>query len=127
MFEDLAEEFSPFREYLDLIFEEKPFNYMVKREDKALPYRMLLDWLFSPKDVDNKDSTLVLEKVAKIGVATLQQELEDPKKATFRYLSISGSEFLFDHCPEQTKNDMLGRWATNDLPESSFGGVALQV
>ena len=88
---------------------------------------MLLDELFSPKDADNKDSTPVLGEVAKIGVAALQRELEDPKKATYRYLSISGSEFSFDHCPEQTKNDMLGRWATNDLAESSFGGVTLQV
>ena len=127
IFDDLAGELPPFREYLDLMFEKKTSDYVVKQEDKALPYSMLLDELFTPEDCDNRDSTPVLEEVAKIGVAALQQELEDPKKATFRYLSISGSEFSFEHCPEETKNDMLGRWATNDLAESSFGGVTLQV
>lgn len=127
IFDEFAEELPPFKEYLQKMFEEKTSNYVVKREDKALPYKMLLEELFSPTDSDNKDSTPVLEEVAKIGVAALQRELEDKKKATFKYLSLSGSEFSWEHCPEQTKKDMLGMWATNDLAESSFGGVTLQV
>ena len=127
IFDELAEELPPFRDYLKLMFKEKTSDYVVKREEKAIPYDMLLEELFSPRDVDNRGSTPVLEAVTKIGVGALQRELEDPKKATFRYLSMSGSEFSYDHCPEQTKKDMLGKWATNDLAESSFGGVTLQV
>ena len=65
IFDDIADELPPFREYIDLMFTKKSSNYVVKRDDKALPYSMLLDELFSPKDVDNKDSTPVLEGVAK--------------------------------------------------------------
>ena len=82
------------------MFKEKASDYVVKREEKAIPYDMLLEELFAPRDADNRDSTPVLEDVDKIGVAALQRALEDPKKATFRYLLMSGSEFSYEHCPE---------------------------
>ena len=64
--------------------------------------------LFSPKNLDNQDSTYTLEKIAEIVIAALVVELEDEKNATYKYLSISGSEFSYEHCPDDVKKSMLG-------------------
>ena len=53
--------------------------------------------------------------------------MENEKKATYKYLSISGSEFSYEKCPEDVKKSMLGKMASNDLAESSFAGVTAQV
>ena len=53
--------------------------------------------------------------------------MENEKKATYKYLSISGSEYSYEHCPEDVKKSMLGKMASNDLDESSFAGVTAQV
>ena len=53
--------------------------------------------------------------------------MEDEKKATYKYLSISRSEFSYEHCPEDVKKSMLGKMAYNDLAERSFAGVTAQV
>ena len=50
-----------------------------------------------------------------------------PSSRTYKYLSISGSHFSYDHCPETTKTAMLGMMATNDHAESSFAGVTAQI
>ena len=69
---------------------------------------MLLKELFHPADHDNKDSTSIVEDVAKIAVQAIKTELEDEKKATYKYLSISGSSFSYDHCSEEEKGAMIG-------------------
>ena len=51
----------------------------------------------------------------------------DEKKATYKYLSISGSEFSHENCPDDVKRAMLGQWASNDLAEIPFAGVTAQV
>ena len=79
-----------------------------------------------PND-NNKDSITILEKVAKPAIEAMLCELEDKKKATYKYLSVSGSPFSYDHCPEDVKTAMLGMMAVNDLAESSFAGVTAQV
>ena len=57
----------------------------------------------------------------------LVDDLVDESKASYKYLSISGSEFSYEHCPEDVKKAMLGKMASNDLAESSFAGVTAQV
>jgi hypothetical protein len=41
-------------------------------------------------------------------------KLHDEKKATWKYLSISGSESSFQGCPKEVKEGLHGRDATND-------------
>ena len=55
------------------------------------------------------------------------KDLEDKTKAYYKYMSLSGSEYSWEHCPETTKKAMLGKMVTNDLAESSFVGVTFQV
>ena len=40
---------------------------------------------------------------------------------------MSGSEFSYEHCPEDVKKAMLGKMASNDFAENSFAGVTAQI
>ena len=127
LFDEIADELPEFKEYLKYQFQDKKTEFIKTSNTKSVPYKMLLNELFHPKDQDNKDSTSTLEEVAKIAIEAMKKELEDPNKATYKYLSISGSAFSYDHCSEEEKEAMLGKMATNDLAESSFAGVTAQV
>ena len=83
----------------------------------------LIKELFLPTNLDNQDSTEMLETIITIVTQALIDELLDDNKATYKYMSISGSEFSHEHCPYDVKRAMLGQWASNDLAESSFAGV----
>ena len=54
-------------------------------------------------------------------------ELHDKNKASYKYLSSSHSSFSYTHCPDEIKEEMKGKMATNDLAESSFGAVTNQM
>ena len=127
MFDELAEEIPEFKEFLDHEFKIKKTEFIKSSQTKSISYSMLIEELFSPKDDDNKDSTEILLIVAKLAMEAMVVELEDKTKATYKYLSVSGSPFSFDHCPEDVKEAMMGLMAVNDLAESSFAGVTAQV
>ena len=67
------------------------------------------------------------EKLASVGIATLIEKLEDEKKATYKYLSVSRSKFFYNYCPNDTKKEMIGKWASNHLSKSLFAGVTAQI
>ena len=127
LFDDIAEEIPEFKEFLTYEFEKKQTEFIASSETQSIPYSKLIDELFNPQDDDNKDSTVILEKVGSLGIETFVGEIEDETKATNKYLSVSGSPFSYDHCPEDVKTAMLGMMAVNDLAESSFAGVTAQV
>jgi hypothetical protein len=54
-------------------------------------------------------------------------ELQDKKKATYKYLSISGLEYSWNHCGEEKKKALLGNTATNDEAESTSGGTTANI
>ena len=127
MFDDIANEIPEFKDFLEYEFKNKKTEFISASQTKLVPYSKLIDELFSPKDDDNKDSTEILETVAKLGIEAMLCELEDETKATYKYLSVSGSPYYFEHCPEEVKEAMMGTMAVNDLAESSFAGVTAQV
>ena len=92
-----------------------------------MPLKKLIKGIFNPTDRDNQDSNNVLGKLTVIGIQALLDELENDKKATYKYLSISGSEFLWEHFPPDAKKAILGNMASKNLAESSFAGVTAQV
>ena len=89
--------------------------------------KKLVEELFAPQDRDNKDITPMLDTIGTISLKAMIKELEYKTKATYKYLSLSGSEYSWENFPETTKKAMLGKMATNDLAESSFAGVTSQV
>ena len=127
IFDELLEELPEFKAYLEYEFKDKKLEYVEASQTKAVPLRELIKELFAPTDPDNQESTEMLETLALIGTPALIGELIDESKATYKYLSISNSEFSFKHCPEDVKEVMLGKMASNDLAESSFAGVTAQV
>ena len=127
IFDELVSELPEFKEYMTREFETKTSNFVVKSQTKAVPNKMLLEELFTPSDHDNQDSAEMLEQIAAVGIQALIDELEDQSKATYKYLSMSGSQFSWEHCPDDVKKDMLGTMASNDLAESSFAGLTAQV
>jgi hypothetical protein len=54
-------------------------------------------------------------------------ELQDKNKATYKYLSISRSKYLLNHCGEEKKKALLGNTATNDKAESTLGGTTANI
>ena len=108
-------------------FENKKSAYVGESKEKAFPLKELIKEMFSPENLDNQDSIDTLEKIAAIVTEALVVEMEDEKKTTYKYLSISGLEFSYQHCPEDFKKSMVGKMASNDLAESSFAGVTAQV
>jgi hypothetical protein len=83
--------------------------------------------LFHPMDKDNKDSTPLFENLTAIAARAWIDELLDPKKATFQYLSESGSDYCWSHCSDEVKTALMGKMAVNDRAESSFAGVTAQI
>ena len=127
IFDDLRKELLDFDTYLTTEFTIRQSHYVKKSKTKAVPLKMLIKELFTPADPDNQSSSKMLEKVAAIGIQAILDELLDEKKATYKYLSISGTEFSYEHCPDAVKEKMLGKMASNDLAESSFAGLTAQI
>jgi hypothetical protein len=66
-------------------------------------------------------------KLARTAADAICCELLDEKKATYKYLSISGSEYSWDYCGEEKKKALLGNTATNDEAESALGGATANI
>ena len=79
-----------------------------------------------PKKTDSltKTFSFVSFRTAADAICT---ELQDEKKATYKYLSISGSEYSWDHCGAEKKKALLGNTATNDEAESTLGGTTANI
>ena len=116
-----------FKAFLISEFQNKKTEFLVKSQMKSFPLKKLVEELFSPQDRNNKEITTILETLVTISVKYMIKELEDKTKATYKYLSISGTEYYWEHCPLTTKKFMLGKIVTNDLSEISFTGVTSQV
>ena len=93
IFDELRDELPEFKAFLEYEFENKKSACVEERNEKAVPLKELVKELFSPENLENQDSTDTLEKILAIGIAALVVEMENEKKTTYKYLSISGSEF----------------------------------
>ena len=91
IFDEFLEELPEFQAHMEYTFKNKMSDYVVASKTKAVPIKDLIKELFSPTNLDNQDSTEMLEKIASIGIKALTDELEDNSKATYKYLSISGT------------------------------------
>ena len=65
--------------------------------------------LFHPSDATNAATNEHLVELAKVAAQAILNELHDEKKATWKYLSISGSTVSFKGCPKKVKEGLHGR------------------
>ena len=78
---------------------------------------------FCPVDDDTQDSSYMLNKLADVGVTVPIDQLENKNKATYKFLSISGTQFSYEHFLDDTKRVILGKMAPRNPVESLFAGV----
>ncbi len=74
--------------------------------------------MFDPKCQTNIDTNIRVRELEKIVVDAMIVYMSDPKNATHRNLSISGSSMSFEHCGD---DKLLGIHATNDQCKSALG------
>ena len=126
-FKEIVQELPEFKAFLVYEIQNKKTEFVIKSQTKAFPLKKLVEELFSPQDHNNKDSTTMLETLGTIVVKAMIKQLVDKTKATYKYLSVSATEYSWEHCPQTKKKSMLGKMLTNNLAESSFTGVTSQV
>ena len=83
--------------------------------------------LFSPASLTNVRTSEMLFVLAKTAAKAIYDKLRDESKPTFKYLSISGSEYSWNGCGEARKKALLGKKATNDEAESALGGMTSNI
>ncbi|KAL7536200.1 hypothetical protein ACHAXR_006982, partial [Thalassiosira sp. AJA248-18] len=125
MFKEFRDELPPFHEYHEFMFQKKGhISFGCKRsKSKVIELHELKEELFHPKLESNKATGDRVKELAKVAALAIVKELEDKKKATWKYLSISGSPSSWEHCPDEVKEKLLGCQATNDWCESVLGGT----
>jgi hypothetical protein len=82
---------------------------------------------FSPSSLTNVKTKGMLVNLAKTAAKAIYDELRDESKATFKYLSVLGSKYLWKGCDEARKKALLGKKAKNDEAESALGGTTANV
>ena len=127
IFVELHDELPPFNGFCENRFEKQRMSVVRHTCTKVVHLARSRDELFAPVVEDNKNAGDTVETLAGIVSESFLQELRDTNKASYKYLTSSGSSFSYTHCPEEIRKDMIGKWATNDIAESCFGGVASHI
>ena len=68
--------------HLEYEFKNKKSEFVEASQKKAVPLKELIKEFFSPTNLDNQDSTKILETITTIGIKALIDELIDEKKST---------------------------------------------
>ena len=117
-----------FRKYWDHLFEKKQMVVVASESGaKMLQFAELRKELFHLSDPTNAATDEHLVQLARVAAQGILDKLHDQKKATCKYLSILGSHFLYQECPPNVRNALLGQDATNDRSESALGGTTHQL
>jgi len=128
MFSKYLNTLPPFRKYWDHLFEKKQMVVVASESGaKVLQFAELRKELFHPSDPTNAATDRRLVQLARVAAQGILDNLHDQKKATWKYLSISGLHFSYQGCPPNVRNELLGRDATNDRSESALGGTTHQL
>ena len=84
--------------------------------------------LFHPTQKSHTETTDRVIELAEVATEAIVCELLDEKKATHKYLSVSGSEYSAAHCNfESRQKALLGVTATNDEAEGVLGGITSNI
>jgi len=120
----------PFKEYWEHSYENKRMRVMVAKSGATvLQFAELRKELFHPSDATNAATDERLVELAKVAAQGFldEDELHDENKATWRYLSISGSESSFQGSPKEVKEGLHGCDTKHDRSESALGRTTHQL
>jgi hypothetical protein len=104
IFEEYLHELPLFKTYWDEMLSKRQMSVIAwKSETKIVHYARLLNQLFSPNCLaDIKTGQCIIE-LARTAADAICTELQDEKKATYKYLSISGLDYSWNHCGGEEK------------------------
>ena len=128
IFKQFENDLPPFKEYCQRLYARRNVNLISHHSGaKIIQLVEVLDEAFNPINKTNKKCSSRVTELGVIGFKSIKGELHNEKKATWRYLSSSGSESSWQHCPNSLKQSTLGLEATNDYAESALGGASQQI
>jgi hypothetical protein len=128
MFGKYVDALPPFKKYWDYLYEKKRMRVIAADSGATvMQFAELRKELFHPSDSTNAATDDRLVELAKVAAQGILDELHDKKKATWKYLSISGSPMSFQGCPKEVKEGLHGREATNDRSKSALGRTTHQL
>ncbi|KAL7548461.1 hypothetical protein ACHAWF_016400 [Thalassiosira exigua] len=108
MFSEYVDELPPLKEYLDLLFKKKQMCVIARKSGtKVVHLARLRKQLFTPTFKTEQNTSTRVKELAKVAAEAILTELRDPKKATHKYLSSSGTEYSWKHCSSKRKSALL--------------------
>ena len=125
IFVELHNKLPPLREFWERKFEKQRMSVVQHTGTKIVDLARLRDTFFGPVVEDDKNTGNIVETLACIVSESFMEELWDTNKVSCKYLTSSGSLFSFTHCPEEIKNDMIKKMATNDIARCFLLGLVL--
>ena len=128
IFKQYQKELPPFHKYWEIIFKKKQMKVISRKDgSKVVHYTRLLNSLFSPQREADLATTDMVHELGSIAASTIIRELLDQNKATYKYLSVSESEFSHRYSTVERKQSLIGIRATNDEAESVLGGATANI
>ncbi len=107
------------------MFKKKQMKVVAMKDgSKVVHYSRLRKYLFDPTIETDKETTNTVIEVTTSAIVAMISELEDEKKATYKYLDISGGDYCFANCRDKRNAALLGVMATNDKAKSAHGSVS---
>ena len=114
IFDEFINELPPFKDYMNLMFKKRTTRVIARKSGaRVVPLKSVKRELFRPKSRTDKDTSGRVIELAAVAATAIHDELHDTKKATWKYLSKSGSEHSWAKCSEERKMALLGTKATN--------------
>jgi hypothetical protein len=119
----------PFKKYWEHLFEKNQIVVVASESGaKVLQFTELRKELFHPSDPTNAATDEQLVQLVKLAAQGILDELHNEKKATWKYLSVSGSAHdSYQGCQPTVQNELLGCEATTDRSEGALGGTTHQL
>ena len=110
------------------MFEKRSTTVVAQKSgDKIVHLKQVRETLFQPKNKTDQKSRRRVQELAEVAAGAIHDELHDVNKATWKYLSASGSEYCWAKCSEERKRALIGTKATKCEAESTLGGATANI
>ena len=128
LFEDIMKTLPPFQDYWDHLLKKKKMNVVSRKSGaRLMGLAGAVKEMFYPKVPTNMACTVRLLQLAIVFVDTVLEEMEDKTKATYRNLSISGSEIFYESVKNVEDKLLFNIKAVNDDSESALGRTTANI
>ena len=123
LFSELVFELPSLQEYLEHMFHKKRQHRVLNNLGKELPHNLLRKEVFHPDEPSNIDTDYLMNELGLVFAEALLTELRDKRKATHNHLYSLDGMHSWNMTGALEKEAGLCISATNNVSESSFGGL----